>query len=40
MVHYDQTIEVNDKGKKEEALMIRKHRLTEMFLVEKIGFGW
>lgn len=28
------------KGKKEAALIIRKHRLTEMFLVEKMGFGW
>jgi DtxR family transcriptional regulator, Mn-dependent transcriptional regulator len=28
------------KGKKEAALIIRKHRLTEMFLVEVMGFGW
>ncbi len=28
------------KGKKQAALVIRKHRLTEMFLVEKMGFGW
>jgi len=28
------------KGKKEAALIIRKHRLTEMFLVNKMGFGW
>lgn len=27
-------------GKKEAALVIRKHRLTEMFLVNKMGFGW
>ena len=27
-------------GKKEAALIIRKHRLTEMFLVNKMGFGW
>jgi DtxR family Mn-dependent transcriptional regulator len=27
-------------GKKEAALIIRKHRLTEMFLVENMGFGW
>ncbi|ADQ81203.1 metal-dependent transcriptional regulator [Riemerella anatipestifer] len=27
-------------GQKEAALVIRKHRLTEMFLVEKMGFGW
>jgi DtxR family Mn-dependent transcriptional regulator len=28
------------KGKKRAALIIRKHRLTEMFLVEKMNFGW
>ncbi len=28
------------KGKREAALIIRKHRLTEMFLVNKMGFGW
>jgi DtxR family transcriptional regulator, Mn-dependent transcriptional regulator len=28
------------KGQKEAALIIRKHRLTEMFLVKKMGFGW
>ncbi|REG79505.1 metal-dependent transcriptional regulator [Algoriphagus antarcticus] len=28
------------QGKKEAALIIRKHRLTEMFLVNKMGFGW
>ncbi|WP_068597147.1 metal-dependent transcriptional regulator [Vaginella massiliensis] len=27
-------------GKKQAALIIRKHRLTEMYLVEKMGFGW
>ncbi|WP_222538745.1 metal-dependent transcriptional regulator [Pedobacter polysacchareus] len=27
-------------GKKEAASIIRKHRLTEMYLVEKMGFGW
>lgn len=27
-------------GKKAAALIIRKHRLTEMYLVEKMGFGW
>jgi DtxR family Mn-dependent transcriptional regulator len=27
-------------GQKEAALIIRKHRLTEMFLVKKMGFGW
>lgn len=33
-------IKLTEKGKKEAALIIRKHRLTEMFLVEKMGFGW
>ncbi len=28
------------KGKKEAALILRKHRLTEMFLVKQMGFGW
>ena len=31
---------LTSKGKKEAALIIRKHRLTEMFLVTKMGFGW
>ena len=31
---------LTEKGKKEAALIIRKHRLTEMFLVDKMGFGW
>jgi DtxR family Mn-dependent transcriptional regulator len=31
---------LTDKGRKEAALIIRKHRLMEMFLVEKMGFGW
>ncbi|WP_296704038.1 metal-dependent transcriptional regulator [Algoriphagus sp.] len=28
------------EGKKVAALIIRKHRLTEMFLVNKMDFGW
>ncbi len=31
---------ITAKGKKAAGLIIRKHRLTEMFLVEKMGFGW
>lgn len=31
---------LTEKGKKEAAIIIRKHRLTEMFLVDKMGFGW
>lgn len=33
-------IQLTPKGTKAAALIIRKHRLTEMFLVEKMGFGW
>lgn len=33
-------VTLTSKGKKMAALIIRKHRLTEMFLVEKMGFGW
>lgn len=33
-------IRLTEKGRKSAALVIRKHRLTEMFLVEKMGFGW
>ncbi|MBN9351963.1 MAG: metal-dependent transcriptional regulator [Chitinophagaceae bacterium] len=33
-------IKLTEKGKKEAAIIIRKHRLTEMFLVEKMNFGW
>lgn len=33
-------VSLTEKGKKEAALVLRKHRLTEMFLVNKMGFGW
>src|SRR5690554_733960 len=33
-------IELTEEGKKMAALVIRKHRLTEMYLSEKMGFGW
>lgn len=33
-------IKLTALGKKYAALIIRKHRLTEMYLVEKMGFGW
>lgn len=33
-------VTLTPKGIKEAALIIRKHRLTEMFLVKKMGFGW
>jgi len=31
---------LTQKGKLSAAYIIRKHRLTEMYLVEKMGFGW
>lgn len=42
LVHYQKykPLRLTEKGKKEAGLIIRKHRLTEMFLVEKMGFGW
>ena len=42
LVHYEsyKPLRLTDKGKKEAGLIIRKHRLTEMYLVEKMGFGW
>ena len=42
LVHYEsyKPLRLTDKGRKEAALIIRKHRLTEMFLVEQMGFGW
>ncbi|MEN2284084.1 metal-dependent transcriptional regulator [Algoriphagus sp. SE2] len=33
-------VTLTPEGQKEAALIIRKHRLTEMFLVNKMGFGW
>ncbi|MDZ4149143.1 MAG: metal-dependent transcriptional regulator [Flavobacteriaceae bacterium] len=33
-------LSLTPKGKKKAALIVRKHRLTEMYLVEKMGFGW
>lgn len=42
LVHYEsyKPLRLTEIGKREAALIIRKHRLTEMYLVEKMGFGW
>ena len=42
LVHYEsyKPLKLTQNGKKEAALVIRKHRLTEMYLVQKMGFGW
>ena len=33
-------LSLTDKGKKQALSVIRKHRLAEMYLSEKMGFGW
>ncbi|SEJ68107.1 iron (metal) dependent repressor, DtxR family [Cyclobacterium xiamenense] len=33
-------LKITEKGRQTAAMIIRKHRLTEMYLVEKMGFGW
>ncbi len=42
LVNYEsyKPLRLTEKGKKEAGIIIRKHRLTEMFLVEIMGFGW
>ncbi len=36
----DKTIRLTDKGKKKALSMIRKHRLWEVFLVDKLNYKW
>jgi len=33
-------LSLTNEGKKEAALVVRKHRLSEMFLFKIMGFGW
>lgn len=33
-------IKLTDEGRKAAAIVLRKHRLTETFLFEKMGMGW
>lgn len=42
LIHYEKyrPLVLTERGKKEAALVLRKHRLMEMYLVEKMGFGW
>ncbi|MGN6295250.1 MAG: metal-dependent transcriptional regulator [Ginsengibacter sp.] len=42
LVHYEsyKPLSLTEKGKREAGLIIRKHRLTEMFLVNKMKLGW
>jgi DtxR family transcriptional regulator, Mn-dependent transcriptional regulator len=42
LIHYKkyQGVRLTEKGQKVALKVIRKHRLWEVFLVEKLGFGW
>lgn len=42
LVNYEKykPLQLTPAGQKAAALIIRKHRLTEMYLVERMGFGW
>ena len=42
LVHYEsyKPLKLTEIGKTAAGLIIRKHRLTEMYLVQKMGFGW
>lgn len=33
-------LKLTDAGRKAAALIVRKHRLTEMYLVDQMGFAW
>lgn len=42
LVHYEsyKPLRLTEIGVLKAALIVRKHRLTEMFLVDKMGIGW
>ena len=42
LIRYEKykAIELTDKGKKQALLILRKHRLTELFLKNVMGLGW
>lgn len=42
LIHYEKyrPLRLTDEGRTQAALVVRKHRLTEMFLVQAMGFGW
>jgi len=42
LVEYEsyRPLKLTSIGQRQAALIVRKHRLTEMFLVEKMGIGW
>lgn len=38
--HLDGALALTQEGSREGALLVRKHRLWEVFLVEKLGYDW
>jgi DtxR family Mn-dependent transcriptional regulator len=42
LIHYEKTkgVKLTDKGKKIALQVVRRHRLWEVFLLEKLGYGW
>ena len=42
LIHYQkyQGVSLTDKGKLYAKIIVRKHRLWEVFLVDKLGFAW
>lgn len=42
LIHYRkyQGVRLTDEGERRALTIIRRHRLWEVFLVEKLGFGW
>ena len=42
LIHYEsyKPLRLTDAGRRVAGLVLRKHRLTEMFLVQQMGFGW
>ncbi len=42
LIHYEKyrPLQLTEAGRTQAALVVRKHRLTEMYLVQRMGFGW
>ena len=42
LVRYEsyKPLQLTEEGRRQAALILRKHRLTEMFLYERMGLGW
>ncbi len=36
----DKTIQLTEKGRKKALLIVRRHRIWEVFLVEKLNYKW